>query len=112
MSKIIAVCGSPNSGKTAAAMKLAQEIYYQKKTTVLYLSPDTSVPGMAYLFPNGKDQELYSLGVALDKTDICKEDILRQTVSVKTMQNIGFLGFKLGENRYSYPQPTSYCRYN
>ena len=106
MSKIIAVCGSPNSGKTTAAMKLAQEIYYQNKATVMYLSPDTRVPGMAYLFPNGKDQELYSLGVALDKTDICKEDILRQTVSVKTMQNIGFLGFKLGENRYSYPQPT------
>ena len=106
MGKLIAVCGSPNSGKTTAALKLAQEIYNQKKTSVQFISPDLSVPCMAYLFPNGKDSELYSLGVALDKTDIYKEDVLRQTVNVKTMQNFGFLGFKLGENRYSYPRPT------
>ena len=106
MGKMIAVCGSPNSGKTTAALKLAQEIYGLKKTTVMFLSPDLNVPCMAYLFPNGKDNELYSLGAALDKTDIYREDVLRQTVNVKTMQNFGFLGFKLGENRYSYPQPT------
>ena len=61
---------------------------------------------MAYIFPNGKDSDLYSLGVALDKTDIYNEDVLKQTVNVKTMQNFGFLGYKLGENRYSYPRPT------
>ena len=106
MGKLIAVCGSPNSGKTTAALKLAQEIYNLKKTSVQFISPDLNVPCMAYLFPDGKDSELYSLGAVLDKTDIYKEDILKQTVIVKAMQNIGFLGFKLGENRYSYPHPT------
>ncbi|MBQ6263177.1 MAG: ATP-binding protein [Clostridia bacterium] len=106
MGKLIAVCGSPNSGKTTCALKLAQEIYHAKKTSVFFVSPDMNVPCMAYLFPNGKDAELFSLGVALDKTDIYKEDILSQTVNVKTMQNFGFLGFKLGENSYSYPRPT------
>ena len=106
MGKMIAVCGSPNCGKTTAALKLAQEIYGLKKSSVMFLSPDLNVPCMAYLFPNGKDTDLYSLGVALDKTDIYKEDVLKQTVNVKTMQNFGFLGFKLGENRYSYPRPT------
>ena len=106
MSKLIAVCGSPNSGKTTAALKLAQEIYHSKKTSVHFISPDTRVPCMGYLFPNGRDSELYSLGVALDKTDIFREDVLKQSVSVKTMQNFGFLGFKLGENRFSYPRPT------
>lgn len=106
MGKLIAVCGSPNSGKTTAALKLAQEIYNLKKTSVQFISPDLNVPCMAYLFPNGKDSELYSLGVALDKTDIYKEDVLKQTVNVKEMQNFGFLGFKLGENSYSYPHPT------
>ena len=106
MGKMIAVCGSPNSGKTTAALKLAQEIYGLKKASLMFLSPDLNVPCMAYLFPNGKDSDLYSLGVALDKTDIYKEDVLKQTVNVKTMQNFGFLGFKLGENRYSYPRPT------
>ena len=106
MGKMIAVCGSPNSGKTTAALKLALEIYHEKKTSVLFVSPDLRVPCMAYVFPNGKDSELYSLGVALDRTDVYTEDVLKQTVCVKAMQNFGFLGFKLGENKYSYPRPT------
>lgn len=106
MGKIIAVCGSPNSGKTTMALKLAQEIYAQKKTTVMFISPDLDVPCMAYIFPDGKDSDLYSLGVALDKTDIYREDVLRQMVNEKTRENFGYLGFKLGENRYSYPNPT------
>ena len=106
MGKMIAVCGSPNCGKTMTALNLAQEIYHLNKTSIVFLSPDINVPCMAYLFPNGKDSDLYSLGAALDKTDIYKEDVIRQTVNVKTMQNFGFLGFKLGENRYSYPRPT------
>ena len=107
MSKMIAVCGGPDSGKTCFSVKLAQEIYWQKKgTTVVLLSPDLETPALGYLFPNGKDQELHSIGKALDKTDIYKEDVMRQFVNVKTMLNLAFLGFKLGENKYSYPQPT------
>ena len=90
MGKMMAVCGSPNCVKTTAALKLAQEIYGLKKTSVMFLSPDLNVPCMAYLFPNGKDADLYSLGVALDKTDIYKEDVLKQTVNVKNMQNFGY----------------------
>jgi adenylate kinase family enzyme len=48
---MIAVCGSPESGKTTAALKLAQELYFAKKGTVLFLSPDMSVPALSYLFP-------------------------------------------------------------
>ena len=106
MGKLIAVCGSPNSGKTITALKLAQEIYSLCSSPVYFLSPDLNVPTMAYLFPNRKNSDLYSVGTALDKTDIYKEDVLKQTVSVKEMQNFGYLGFKLGENRYSYPRPT------
>lgn len=107
MSKIIAVCGGPNSGKTTAALKIAQEIYWQKKgTSVLFVSPDLDVPSLGYLFPNGKNVELHSLGAALDKTDIFKEDVMRQFVNTRSMQNFAFLGFKLGENKYSYPRFT------
>ena len=107
MSKMIAACGGPDSGKTTFALKLVQEIYWQKKgTTVLFLSPDLEIPSLGFIFPNSKDQELYSIGKALDKTDIYKEDVMRQFVNVKTMLNFAFLGFKLGENKYSYPQPT------
>ena len=46
MGKMIAVCGSPNCGKTTAALKLAQEIYGLKKTTIHFLSPDLNVPSV------------------------------------------------------------------
>lgn len=106
MSKMIAICGSPDSGKTTAALKLAQELYYGKKGSVLFLSPDMSVPSLAYIFPHCKESDLYSVGKALDRTDICRDDLMKQLVTVKTMLNFGFLGYKAGENQFSYPRPT------
>lgn len=106
MAKIVAVCGSPVSGKTTAALKIAQEIYFSAKSPVIFISPDINTPAFAYLFPRNKDTELYSLGVALDKTSITKEDILRQIVNADSMKDFGFLGFKTGENKYTYPEPT------
>ena len=58
MSKMIAVCGSPGSGKTTASLKIAQELYYEKKGTILFLSPDINIPAMAYIFPHSKDSDL------------------------------------------------------
>ena len=106
MSKMIAFCGSPESGKTTASLKVAQELYYDKKGSVIFLSPDMSVPAMAFIFPHSKDSDLFSIGKALDKTDIYKEDVLKQLIPVKTMRNFGFFGYKAGENKFSYPRPT------
>ncbi|MDD2268109.1 MAG: hypothetical protein PHY15_01005 [Eubacteriales bacterium] len=106
MNKMIAVCGSPNSGKTSIALKLAQEIYYSEQKPVLFVSPDITTPSMGLLFPNSKESDLYSMGVALDKTDIYREDVLKQSVTVKTMKNFALMGYKLTENEYSYPKPT------
>ncbi len=106
MSKIIAICGSPESGKTTFGIKLAQEIYLLKKTSVLFFSVDLNVPIMGYVFPHYKSSDLFSVGAALDKTDIYREDVMKQIVTVKSMANLGFLGFKAGENKYTYPRPT------
>ena len=103
MGKFIAVCGSPESGKTVTALKLAQEIYEETRQRVLFFSPDLSVPLMGYLFPHCKESDLYSIGKALDQTDIYKEDVLKRVVTVKTMTSFGYLGFKAGENKYTYP---------
>ena len=106
MAKLIAVTGSPGCGKTVTAVKLAQEIYSVSKRRVIYLSQDMTIPVMGYLFPHCKDDDLQSLGKALDHTDIYKEDVLRRIVTVKTMQDFGYLGYKAGENKYTYPRPT------
>ena len=105
MANLIAVCGSPSSGKTTAGLKIAQEIYWSAKCPVLFISPDTNTPALSYIFPRTKDSDLFSLGVALDKTTVTSEDILTQTVTVNSMKDFGFLGLKTGENKYSYAKP-------
>lgn len=108
MSEIISVTGPECSGKTVLSIKLAQEIYEKKKSKkkVIVLSPDTKVPIMGYIFPNRKNNELFSLSDILNRTDIYREDVLRNTVTVKNMMNFGYIGFKMGENKFSFPKPT------
>lgn len=106
MSKLIAVCGAPGVGKTVASLKLAQEIYEETGRRTLFFSPDLTMPLLGFLFPHCKADDLYSVGKTFDRTDIAKEDVLRQIVTVKTMKDFGYLGFKAGENRYTYPAPT------
>ena len=103
MSKTIAIWGSPNSGKTTFATKLAQTIYEKYQATVIVLYADNETPALPVVFPNYKKEDMFSVGVALAKTEITQEDIIRQLVTIKQKQNFGFLGFTDGENRYTYP---------
>lgn len=105
MSKIIAVDGPPGSGKSTVALKLAQEIYSKTEKPVLYMSADLVVPCLGIIFPSTKAQRLNSLGRALDRTDILPEDVMAQIVTSKFMENFGYLGYKVGEDVYTYPSP-------
>lgn len=107
MAKIIAVIGSPGSGKTTVTLKLAQELYCATTNgVVIYLSPSLKVPALGVLFPNYTPDSIFSLGKMLDKTDIYEDDVLNHLVTVKAMKNFGCLGYKAGENKYSYPDLT------
>lgn len=106
MPKFLAVCGAPGVGKTVTALKLAQEINESTAKRTLFFSPDLTVPLLGFLFPHCKADDLYSVGETFDRTEIVCEDVLRQIVTVKAMRDFGYLGFKAGETRYSYPAPT------
>lgn len=111
MAEIITVSGSPGSGKTAFAVKLAQEIYLTKRGIgkegrVILLSADTMIPSIGVLFPRVKQDELRSVGEVFDRTNPVAEDILRQIVTVDGMANLGYLGYRAGEDRYTYAVPT------
>lgn len=107
MPKLIAFYGSPGGGKTSVALKTAMETYIQTKDEVVaFLSPDTIVPSIALLFPNYSPDEVVSLSEIFDNTAITSESLLKNAVTVKSMKDFFALGFKAGENRFSFPTPT------
>ena len=61
MAKTIAVWGSPNSGKTTFATKLARAIYDEYQSTVIVVYADMETPTLPVIFPNYKKEDLYSV---------------------------------------------------
>ena len=107
MGKLIAFVGPPGCGKTSVAMKAAMETYCNTKSNrIFFLSPDLTVPILGLLFPTYAPDELNTLGIVIDNTDISIDNILKNSVTVKSMNDFGVLGFKTEENKSSFPDPT------
>ncbi len=104
MAKQIAIWGSPNAGKTTFATKLARSIYDEYQSTVIVVYTDFETPTLPVIFPTEKKENLFSIGVPLAGTEITEETVVPQIVTVKNRVNLGFVGFKDGENRYTYPR--------
>ena len=102
--KIITVWGSPHSGKTTFALKLGQALYEKTRAAVVVLFCDVTTPTIPVLFPNFKTAELCSVGTVLSKPDIYANDVVSNLITVKERGNLGFLGYKNKENRFSFPE--------
>lgn len=104
MAKTIAVWGSPHSGKTTFATKLACAIYEEYQSTVIVLYSDMVTPTLPIIFPNEKSEDMTSIGKVLSEIEITKESVVKQIMTVKNKVNLGFLGFRDGENKFTYPR--------
>jgi len=109
MGKTIAVWGTPCSGKTVLSLKLAQTIYETNKgkSSVIVVFTDAVTPTLPVVFPNYDDNELFSLGTVLSKPDITSDVIFANMVGIKGRMNFGVLGYRIGENKFSFPEYNS-----
>ncbi len=108
MGKLIAVWGAPNSGKTAFSVKLAEALYNRSrgKCAVIVVFADVVTPTLPVVFPNFRSEDVYSIGSVLSKPDFFADDVVSNIVMTKDRMNLGFMGYKDGENLHSYPDYT------
>ncbi|HML39005.1 MAG TPA: ParA family protein [Bacillota bacterium] len=99
---ILAVWGSPGSGKTTAAVKLAKCLADRKHNTVLVLC-DMTAPMLPCICPSSELDGEHSLGSILAAAHISKSLIKYNMVTLKRNSFLTMLGMKKGENEYTYP---------
>lgn len=99
---ILAVWGSPGSGKTTVAVKLAQYLAGKKQNVVLVLC-DMTAPMLPCICPPSELDGEHSLGSVLAATHVTEPLIKHNLVTLKKNSHLTILGMKKGENEYSYP---------
>jgi len=108
MGKLIAVWGSPGSGKTTFSVKLAEALYNRSrgKSAVIVVFTDIITPTIPVVFPNFRSEDVYSIGSILSKPDFFADDVVSNMVMTKDRMNLGYLGYKDSENHHSFPEYT------
>jgi len=99
---ILAVWGSPGSGKTVTAVKLAKHLADRKKNVVLLLC-DMTAPMLPCICPPSELEGEHSLGSILAAAHVTEPLIKHNLVTLKKHKHLTILGMKKGENEYTYP---------
>ncbi|MEG0598025.1 MAG: ParA family protein, partial [Oscillospiraceae bacterium] len=92
---ILAVWGSPGSGKTVTAVKLAKALADQKKNVALLLC-DMTAPMLCCICPPSELECEQSLGSVLAVPRISDALIKNHIITHKRMSHLTFLGMKKG----------------
>jgi len=102
--KVLAVMGSPGSGKTTAAIKLALELAkHRKNAVVVFCDPFAAV--IPYILPADTAVDT-SLGALLTAPGVTQADILDACVPIPQSGYISLLGYTAGESLMTYPKIT------
>ena len=102
--QMLAVWGSPGSGKTVMSLKLAAELAKTKKNVVVVLC-DVVSPALPAVLSAKKAPEV-SLGAVLTAPIVTQELVIKNLAVYDKNPYISLLGYKLGENVYTYADYT------
>ena len=102
--QMLAVWGSPDSGKTVASVKLAAMLSAQKKNVVLVLC-GAAAPAIPTILKTKSAPE-GSLGAVLSAPGLTQELVLKNCVPLGKNPYFSLLGYKMGENVFSYAEYT------
>lgn len=99
---ILGVWGSPGSGKTVTAVKIAKHLSDKKQNVVLLLC-DMTAPMLPCICTPSELEAEHSLGSILAATHVTESLIKHNLVTLKKNSYLTILGMKKGENEYTYP---------
>lgn len=100
--RVLAVWGSPGSGKTTVAVKLAKHLDDQHKNVALLLC-DMTAPMLPCICPSDQLECENSLGSILAATHVSESLIKHNCTIHKKIGHLTMIGMRKGENEYTYP---------
>lgn len=101
-SQVLAVWGSPGSGKTAAAVKLAKYLADKRKNVALLLC-DMTAPMLPCICPPTDLECEKSLGSILAAAHITDTLIKQNCITHRKIKYLTLIGMLKGENVFTYP---------
>lgn len=104
--QVLAVWGSPGSGKTTVAVKLAKRLADQKRDVALVLC-DMTAPMLPCICPPADLDGERSLGSVLAAPHITQTLVSHNCITHKKLSHLTILGLRKGENEYTYPPYTA-----
>jgi cellulose biosynthesis protein BcsQ len=103
--QVLAVWGSPGSGKTTVSVRLAKYLADRKRNVVLLLC-DMTTPMLPCICPPHELECERSLGSILAATHITDTLIKQNCITHKKMSYLTMIGMLKGENVFTYPPYT------
>ena len=104
--RVLAVWGSPGSGKTAVSARLAKHLADSHRNVLLLLC-DATAPMLPCVCPPAELEGEYSLGSVLAAAHITPNLIRHNCITHKRMSHLSILGMQRGENVFTYPPYTA-----